>query len=295
MNMSRFKANHPHQLDTSMPLRQSSTDGHATHRRHKYRRRALWIISAAALLTASFFGGRYTAIAGGTPLLRAPQLFKPSNALTESTTLHQENVLAIGGSMAYGWKDANNDSYIERAFAGLSASTNVNYTYYNHAIVGASTANFITQDEAAYKSWLNTLHPGVVVISFGLLDDMVQKTTPSVFESDLKTEISLALSAHAVVLVVTPPVTYASYTSAAQATSQFITEEKQVVNSFHGQNVKFFDLYDQMLAYLAAHHQTYQPYEGDNWHPNTAGHILAGSMLENDIVTVLGQGPLVYK
>lgn len=248
-----------------------------------------------ALLAAAFFVGRYIGMRNNAPQVRVPVLFQPTGQLKQSTTLHQETVLTIGGSMAYGWRDPSNDSYLQRAFAGLSASTNVNYTYYNHAIVGASVANFIKNHHADYQSWLQKLHPNVVVISFGLLNDIAEKTPIDTFDADFKKEISMALAQHAVVLIVTPPVVLANYTYAAGDTSTLIAQEKQVANSFHSTNVKFFNLYNQMMAYLAAHRQTYKPYEGDSWHPNRKGHILAGSMLQNDIVTVLGQGPILYK
>jgi acyl-CoA thioesterase-1 len=99
----------------------------------------------------------------------------------------------------------------------------------------------------------------------------------------------MALDRHAVVLIVTPPVTKASYTQYRTVEPLYLNNEMQVARSFHSPNVFVFDVFDQMKAYLVAHHQTYVPYMADGWHPNTRGHALAGRLLDQDLLREFGQ------
>lgn len=238
---------------------------------------------------ASFLAGRMTALP-----VNAAVPYRPSENIKPSKALKQEQVLVIGGSMAYGWKDPNNDSYIQRAFDSLSKATATQYTVVNDAIVGASAHGYASKHLEDYKRTIATLKPSVVVISWGLLNDIAQKTTEAVFQAAIRAEIAPALDARALVLIVTPPVVRANATYAEQKTMNYIAWEKDVVDSYRNPDVETIDLYAQMMQYLKLRGETYQPYYGDNWHPNQAGHILAGTLLENDILSDFGQGPLGF-
>ncbi len=206
-----------------------------------------------------------------------------------------EKVMTIGGSVAHGWKDVKGEGYLHRALQTYQTATNVFYAYYNRTIVGANGHQLATMYKGDYSKWLTAIHPTVVVLSWGLLNDALPKTTYSKFAYYLKQEIQEALQYHAVVLVVSPPITKAAYTQYPIQEKNYDKQEALVVKSLKNPNVYYIDLLNQMKAYLKAHHQTYKPYEGDGWHPNTRGHILAGNLLEQDILNIFGKGPISFK
>ncbi|MBX6773569.1 MAG: hypothetical protein IRY83_17765, partial [Chloroflexi bacterium] len=98
-----------------------------------------------------------------------------------------------------------------------------------------------------------------------------------------------------VVLVVSPPVVRASLTTYGPAETRMIAGEFQAAASFHSRNVFLFDLYQQMANYLQKHHQSIDVYAGDNWHPNSTGHALAGNLLFNDLVQAFGTSPITFQ
>lgn len=203
-------------------------------------------------------------------------------------------VMAIGGSIAHGWKATDSYGFLQRAFATLSDTSSTQYTYYDRTIVGADDTQMATIYKGRYQTWLNQVKPQIVVISWGLLNDAVTKVPQAQFKKYLSQEIQLALNEHAVVFLVTPPVTRATYTQFKVQQPEYVRSEEQVVASFASPNVQMFNVLDQMEAYLTAHHQTYKPYMGDGWHPNTAGHILGGKILEEDIRAHYKGAPIVF-
>ncbi|WAH37603.1 SGNH/GDSL hydrolase family protein [Alicyclobacillus dauci] len=215
----------------------------------------------------------------------------PKNSLADS--LNQEKVLVVGGSMAHGWKDPNDNSYLRRAFQTLSDTTNTKYTYDDHTASGDSPVKLAKTNN--YESWLAKDKPQIVVISWGLLNDVYLKTPEKQLEQAVRDEIAGALKAKAVVLVVTSPVTQATATSDHNQIENYIQDELTVANSFHNSNVHFLDLNDQMTLYMQAHNQTWKQYYGDSWHPNQAGHILAGQLLANELIQTFGTGPILYQ
>lgn len=220
--------------------------------------------------------------------------FSLANITRSKPATSQEKVMIIGGSVAYGWKDIKGEGYLHRAFQSYSRYTNQPYLYFNRAIVGANGHQLATMYKGRYTNWLTTIQPTIVVISWGLLNDALPKTSYSAFAMYLRQEIARALSYHTVVLVVSPPITRATYTQYPVQEVEYNKVEEQVVKSFHNQNVYYIDLLDQMKSYLAMHNQTYKPYEGDGWHPNTRGHILAGQLLAEDLIKLFGKGPITF-
>ncbi len=206
-----------------------------------------------------------------------------------------ETVMAIGGSVAYGWVDPHGGGYLKRAFATLSQKAKRNYVFDNKAIIGANSTQLnITLYKGRYTGWLNTVKPQVVVISWGLLNDCYPKTPFATFDATIHHEIAAALRQKAVVLMVTPPVTKASYTQYLTLEPKYVNSEVYVADSFNSPNVVVFDVFNQMKAYLAEHHLSYVPYEFGGWHPNAKGHELAGSLLEQDIWLHYGDGPIHF-
>ncbi|MHB1630150.1 MAG: SGNH/GDSL hydrolase family protein [Bacilli bacterium] len=199
------------------------------------------------------------------------------------------SVMTIGGSVAHGWNDTKQGGgYLVRAFRALSARTNIPYHIVDRTVVGSNALQVATQ----YPVWLKTVHPQVVVISWGGLNDAWPRTPFSRYEAEVNREIHLALASHASVLVVTPPVTRASYTQYRVAEPLYLDREMNAALQFHSSSVHVFDVFDQMKAYLKAHHQTYVPYMSNGWHPNSRGHILAGHILYHDMRAAFGLSPI---
>lgn len=189
-------------------------------------------------------------------------------------------VMGVGGSVAFGWDDRTHAGYLGRAFQTLSQKENVTYHFVNKSIEGDGP----TQMSPKYPSFLTSVNPQIVVISWGMLDDLANKTPIPAFKQAIHNEISMALNRHADVIVVTPPPTGASYAHDKVTETNLVNIEMAVAESFHSKNVYVFDLYRQMEAYIANHHQTIALYEADAWHPNTAGHTLAGQILADDLM-----------
>jgi hypothetical protein len=223
----------------------------------------------------------------------APSSIPASNSLL--STMNTETVDVVGGSMAHGWKDPNDNSYIKRAFSQLTSSTNTTYKYVDRTTVGG-TASWLQQSKpGTFEKWMKADKPQIVVISWGLMNDVSKHTKEKSFKQAIHQEIAQALQAHAVVLMVSPPVVQASATYDKFPVNQLIAAEFEVAASFHSKNVYTFNLNQQMTNYLAAHNQTYKMYKGDSWHPNQAGHELAGQLLYNDMMQTLGQAPIIWK
>lgn len=204
------------------------------------------------------------------------------------------SVMAIGGSVAHGWVDTTGPGYLARAFQELSSRTKTSYRYLDRTIVGANGQQLATLYKGRYLEWLKILQPNIVVISWGLLNDALPNIPMDTFDFYIRQEITEALSNHATVLMVTPPITRASYTQFKKQEPLYVHQEISVAESFYNPNVVVCDVYDQMRSYLVSHHQSYTQYMGDGWHPNSAGHILAGHLLYQDLIHQFGTNPITY-
>ena len=225
----------------------------------------------------------------------AEQLYtSASQPVTTGVNRPSITVMAIGGSVAHGWKDTTGPGYLARAFQELSDHTATSYRYIDRTIVGANGVQLATLYKNRYQGWLTTFTPKVVIISWGLLNDALPKTPMNIFNFHIRQEIAEALSVHAVVLMVTPPVTKASYTQFKVQEAAYVRNEIAVAKSFHSPNVIVCDVFDQMRSYLVSHHQSYTMYMGDGWHPNSAGHILAGHLLYQDLIAHYGTKPIQF-
>ncbi|GMA63475.1 hypothetical protein GCM10025859_39150 [Alicyclobacillus fastidiosus] len=242
--------------------------------------------SIAAAAIAGFLIGDYMNMPLPSPIVTV----KADASLPPTAT--KENVMVVGGSMAHGWKDPNDDSYLKRAFQSLTDSTNVTYEYHDKTIVGGSAT---TVSKSKFESWLQGVKPNVVVLSWGFLNDAHNKVSPTAIRQAISDEITEALAAHAVVLVVSPPVTEASETNYETLTNEYVSEEFAAAKSIENPNVYDMDVLNQMRSFLTAHNETWRQYFGDSWHPNQAGHELAGSLLFNDLIETFHQAPIRSK
>jgi lysophospholipase L1-like esterase len=233
------------------------------------------------------FGHTHTSLG---PVVLPP--IKPSDTLTPS--LNKEKVTILGGSMAYGWKDPNDNSYLRRAFQALTSTTNTQYTYIDHTLIGGRAVGIAQSKKLS--TWLKEDRPNIVVISWGLLDDMYDKTPLDQFRTAIHDEINQSLQHQAVVMIVTPPVVEATATTTGHSQMEnYVQAELAVAASFRNANIYTFDVNEEMTTYLQVHGQTWQPYFGDSWHPNQAGHELAGQLLFNDLIQTFGTTPIRYQ
>jgi|GEM_PF-1532426 len=268
-------------------------------RRRRRWRDLLLAMTFAACLAGAFVGGWEAKTknleSNGTALAASLSSIGDDTGMGKSLT--QETVDVFGGSMAHGWLDPKDDSYLKRAFTTRSDSTDVTYDYVDHTVVGQTPVLLATQKPNQFKDYMQRDKPDVVVLSWGLLNSMSSrhKTTITAFGNAIHQEIADALAVHAVVLIVTPPVTQLSATTDAQKQEQFLTKLNQEAKSFNSINVVVIDVYHQMADYLTAHDQTYEDYYGNSWHPNEAGHELAGMLLSNDLMERYHYGPIVWK
>lgn len=217
-----------------------------------------------------------------------PQI--PATLLAAEKGWPQVRVAVFGGSIAAGWDD-NEGGYINRALRALSANDRVRYTVVRQAVPGMA----IGQMSAKFTSVLEKYRPGLVILSWGGLNDAVNKTPVPTFGQDISAEISAALARRAAVLVVTPPVTAAAYIDGRHAVPYlYFAEEMKVARAFHSPNVTVCDVYDEMMRYLKEHHLSYKPFEADGWHPNVKGHALAGQLLAEDLIRQFGARRITF-
>lgn len=207
-----------------------------------------------------------------------PQVSNPKPALSPKTT-GVITVMGVGGSVARGWDDKGNGGYLVRAFKTLTSEGPIHYNFVNKSIEGDGP----TQMSSKYPNFLQSVNPQVVLISWGMLDDISDKTPIPDFKNAIHSEISQALQKGCYVLVVTPPVTGASYGNDVTKEANLVNIEMAEAEDFHSNRVYVLDLFNQMKAYLKAHNANVNTYSADAWHPNIAGHELAGKLLAQDI------------
>lgn len=191
-------------------------------------------------------------------------------------------VLAIGGSVARGWNDKSDGGYLARALSSVSSVLQISITLENKSVGGFKPADLANQ----FPKLLRAAHPDVVMVSWGLLNDISGKTPLNVLQEEIRSEVALAAKSGAQVWVITPPVTPSTYVGPDK-----ILEEQYARAEILGaravgdtEHVHVFDLLNGMKRYLKAHHESYVPYSSNGWHPNTAGHILAGQLLATAIL-----------
>lgn len=194
--------------------------------------------------------------------------------------------MTIGSSVAAGWGDAPGmGGYLARAFRSLSAATSTHYRVASWAFGGVTGSQIASH----YPAWLQRVKPDIVVISWGGMDDLVAGTPMPVFETVIKTEIQQALAMHAVVMIVTPPVTAAAAVNGLHKEPYlYFQAEIHVARAMDNPNVHVFDVFDQMWNYLQQNHLSYTQFMADGWHPNAAGHALAGHFLFEDMLGAFG-------
>lgn len=248
------------------------------HRTKRVRAGSAWIMSSLVLLAA---------------WRSSPVAFAGTNTINNraSTAQPTETVMVVGGSVAHGWADPTHDSYIRRSFTMLSQSTHVDYRYVDQSIPGSPAVRI---SSPTFQGWLKQDKPNVVVISWGILDDIHNHTPIAAFERTIHDEVAASLRRHAVVFIVTPPVVPANADKWHSIFEQFVSAQRTVADSFASPNVHFVPLNLDMSSYMAANKLLPSSFSVGGWHPNAAGHELAGMLLDNIMVQMLGQRPIQF-
>ncbi|MDA8200313.1 MAG: SGNH/GDSL hydrolase family protein [Thermaerobacter sp.] len=205
-------------------------------------------------------------------------------------------VLVVGGSAAAGWRDGTGPGYVARGLIRYARRAGLTLRIANQAIPGARVVNRLTQRDLA--AWIRRPTPHrLVVLAWGILNDLRHHTPAPAMARALHRQIETALAAHAVVLVVTPAVTRASFEEDRLAEPAAVRQELAVAQSFHSSRpsrpsrpsyVYEVNVFGAMKQYLAVHHVAYHRLMAGRWHPNTAGHRLAGRLLAQALVTLWG-------
>jgi acyl-CoA thioesterase-1 len=201
-------------------------------------------------------------------------------------------VVVVGGSAAAGWRDSG-PGYVSRGLIRYARRAGLTLRIANHAVPGARVVNPLTQRDLA--GWIRRPTPHrLVVLAWGILNDLRHHTPTTAMARALHRQIQTALAAHAVVLVVTPAVTRASFEEDRLAEPAAVRQELAVAQSFQSSppsqppHVYAVNVFAAMKQYLAVHHVAYHRLMAGRWHPNTEGHRLAGRLLAQALVTLWG-------
>ncbi|GMA58293.1 hypothetical protein GCM10025858_27960 [Alicyclobacillus sacchari] len=132
--------------------------------------------------------GAYRAHTVGASLTTAPQ------------TLQTVRVMAIGGSIAHGWDDTPSlGGYLARTFRSLSRNRTT-YVFTNESSEGKGPSYYVTR----MNELLTKDKPNLVVISFGMLNDLFDHHPMSKMNQDVVEEVRDALAHNAQVVLITP-------------------------------------------------------------------------------------------
>lgn len=187
------------------------------------------------------------------------------------------STLIVGGSAAKGWFDQSGRGYIERALLSYENVSQVHFDIENHAIPGARVVNPVVRRH--FSDWIPHGR-GLVVIGWGLLNDVRKHTPPGRIGPVVHTEISEALRAHDVVLLVSPSATRSTFTIARRIQPAMWSEEVHAATRFKSPNVYVINVMNPEKRWMLGHHVGYQPFMQGLWDPNTRGHRLASQILE---------------
>lgn len=187
------------------------------------------------------------------------------------------STLIVGGSAAKGWFDRSGRGYIERALLRYGTVSHVHFQIVNHAIPGARVLNPVVRRH--FGDWIPPGR-GLVIIGWGLLNDVRQHTPPGRIGPIVHAEVGEALRAHDVVLLVSPSATRSTFTIARRIQPAMWSEEVQAATSFKSPNVYVINVMNPEKRWMLGHHVGYQAFMQGLWDPNTRGHRLASQILE---------------
>ncbi len=205
-------------------------------------------------------------------------------------TASKTSVLIVGGSAAFGWHDKTGLGYIERGLNSWNRNP-AGIAFKNQAIPGATVNNPIIHKH--FLGWLKS-SPRIVVLGWGLLNDMRVGTPWSEILSKIRQEALEALAGGSVVFVVTPPATTTTFSINRGAENALVSAVIRTVSAIHNPNLYVFDVLTSEETWLLQHHQSVLGYMQGKWDPNTKGHILAGKLLTSELKAELPRGAVSW-
>jgi hypothetical protein len=187
-------------------------------------------------------------------------------------------ILIIGGSAADGWHDSSGQGYVQRALRIFGMDSHIPEVTLQHAIPGSPMTN--PHIAAQYPSWLRSTPGGVVILAWGLLNDIRLHISIRKDYLTLHREMALALATGHMVILVSPPLTVPGDITHRVAELRLWRMEVVAASSFHSPDVHVINVFRPELIYIEQHRQDVEQYmSGSSWDPNTAGHILAAKFL----------------
>ena len=209
------------------------------------------------------------------------------------------STVIVGGSAAKGWFDQSGRGYIERALLSYGNAARVQFRIVNHAIPGARVLNPVVRRH--FADWIPQGR-GLVIIGWGLLNDVRRHTPPGRIGPIVHAEVGAALRARDVVLLVSPSATRSTFTIARHIQPAMWREEVQAAQSYQSPNVYVVNVMNPEKRWMLGHHVGYQAFMQGLWDPNTRGHQLASRILErrledtwhNRVPRFRGRNPLSW-
>jgi hypothetical protein len=204
---------------------------------------------------------------------------------------HPVPVLIIGGSAAAGWVDLTGPGYVARGVLGFGDGHGLDFRVTNHAIPGAPVVDGTVRRQL--RAWVSRLGSGgIVVLAWGLLNDLRLHVAPSRIKRALERQIRIALGASDVVLLVTPPATRPSYVQDRYSEPRLVDLEIRVARSFHSRAVYVANVFSTEKRFLRTRGESYTPLMHGLWDPNTRGQKLAGRLLMRVLTRVVASQAL---
>jgi len=202
------------------------------------------------------------------------------------------STIIVGGSAAKGWNDPIGHGYVERGLTAYGEAEGVRFAIKNYAIRGAPVVD--RRVARAYPTWLERLGPnGIVVLAWGMLNDLRLGTPPGDVEAALNRQIALALAHRDLVLVVTPPVTRLSVGKWRLSEADLVRLEVSVAERFRSPRVHVVNTYFPELHVWRTRHYNYRRFMYNGYDPNRHGYALAGHILARELESSWNVGPTV--
>lgn len=195
-----------------------------------------------------------------------------------------KSIVLIGGSAALGDGDSGPvKGYFTRAIDILTKQE-MALTFDNQSQSGLTTA----EGTPLLAKYLATHHPDIVILGYGLLDDLESHESEDAFEQHIRDQIALARKSGAEVIVSAPAPTVSSLTNDLYRIQIFIMDEFIVADEFRDNQVQCIDTYDEMKDFVEWHNIDIHTLAYDSWHPNAAGHAMAARYLARDLADIIG-------
>lgn len=185
-------------------------------------------------------------------------------------------VLIVGGSAAHGWYDSTGPGYVERGILTFGDATGRAFWIRNRAIPGADAESVAGR----YRHWLRTFSPDVVVLAWGVINDLNHRVPLVTFKATLRHQILAAVREHAAVWVITPALARVSVTRYRTLEPRYVAAEVQTARSVgRSKRVAVFDVFSRLRGAYRRGELSLPNVTLGRWHPNTRGHIVASRVL----------------